>query len=101
MSQTINLTGGAVEYTFPLTITEVTGKDISANVIQLSLGTDTAVGVWYAPDTDVTQAVTYQRVVQLLVGMTLAPAVGVYWLWSKVTDAPETVPRRHGKVTIL
>jgi len=59
VSQTINLTGGAVEYTFPLTIIEVTGKNISTNVIQLSLGTDTAVGVWRAPDTDVTQAVTY------------------------------------------
>ena len=100
MSQTINITAGAVEYTFPLTITETTGKDISADVIQLSLGTDTAVGAWHTPDTDVTQSVTYQRVVQLLVGAAYVPAVGTYWLWSKVTDSPETVPRRHGKVTI-
>ena len=81
MSQTINVTAGAVEYTYPLTITETTGKDISADAIQLSLGTDTAVGTWYAPDTDPTQAVTYQRVVQLLVGGSFVPAVGTYWLW--------------------
>ena len=101
MSQTITLSAGAVEYTYPLTIVETAGKDISADTVQLSLGTDLVVGVWRPPDTDTAQSVAYQRVVQLLVGASYIPAVGTYWLWSKVTDSPEIVPRRHAKVTIV
>ena len=100
MTQTINLTAGAVEYTWPLTITETTGKDITATTIRLCLGSYTAPGdTWLTPDTDTTDG-TSSRVVQLLIGDELKPEAGNFWLWSKVTDAPETVPRRHGKVII-
>jgi len=99
--QTINLTASAVEYTFPLTIIESTGKDISGDVIQLSLGSSFAAGTWLSPDVDVAQSVNSQRVVQLLVGAGFVPATGIYWLWSKVADTPETVTRRHNKVIVV
>lgn len=104
MSQTIDLRTavGGVEYTLPLTISETNNKDISADTIQLSLGTYPAPGVWQAPDRDPAQAVKSQRVVQLLIGGTLKPAVaGTYYLWSRVLDSPEVVPRRQQPIVIL
>jgi hypothetical protein len=59
---------GGVEYTWPLTITETTGKDISGDTVLLSLGTSSAPGTWQAPDRDPAQTVKAQRVVQLLIG---------------------------------
>lgn len=97
--QTIDLTAGAIEYTWPLTLIETTGKDITADTIQLSLGGYEAPATWQAPDTD-TAPVVSQRVVQLLVGDTLTPAPGAYWLWSQIVDNPEIVPRRHQRITI-
>lgn len=98
--QTIRLSAGALEYTFPLTITEKTGKDISADTITLSLGTYNAPGDWQTPDTDPPQDTTSQRVVQLLVGGTLSPDPGTYYLWSLVNDEPEQIPRRNQKIVI-
>lgn len=99
-SQTIDLSAGAVEYTFPLVIQEQNGKDISADTITLSLGTYDAPGDWQTPDTDPPQDTTSQRVVQLLVGATLKPSPGTYYLWSSVSDSPEQVPRRNQKIVI-
>lgn len=99
MNQTISISAGAVEYTYPLTITETTGKDISHATIQLSLGSYTAPGTWQTPDTDTTPVVS-QRVVQMLVGDTLKPPPGDYFLWSRVTDTPEIAPRQHDRITI-
>lgn len=98
--QTIDLTAGAVEYTWPLTIIESTGKDISADTVQLSLGSYTEPATWQAPDLDPAQTVASQRVVQLLVGDTLKPALGSYYLWSQILDDPEIVPRRHQRINI-
>lgn len=99
--QTIRLSAGALEYTFPLTITEKTGKDISGDTITLSLGTFNAPGdTWLTPDVDQPQDVKSQRVVQLYIGTTVKPDPGVYFLWSKVTDTPEVSPRRNQKITI-
>jgi hypothetical protein len=100
-TQYVDLTNGAVEYTYPLTITETTGKNIAADVITLSLGTDTTPGTWRSPDTDPVQVNHAQRVVQMLIGGTgYVPLAGSYWLWSKVTDSPEVVPRRHCRVVV-
>lgn len=93
-TQTIYVSDGAVEYTWPVTITETTGKDISAVGVELSLGTYTAPGTWQAPDTDPPQATKSQRVVQLLVGGTLKPAPGRYYLWTRSADTPEIVEHR-------
>jgi hypothetical protein len=101
MNQTIDLraASGGVEYTWPLTITEATGKDISGDTIELSLGSYNTPGTWRAPDTDTGTGST--RTVQLLIGTTLRPLAGNVWLWSRVTDSPELVPRRHEKIVIL
>ena len=99
MTQKINVTNGAVEYTYPLTITEKTGKDISAVSISLSLGTLQAPGTWLSPASDPSQTIKSQRVVQLLVSSdTVIP--GEYYLWSKVEDNPEILPRRHSKIVV-
>lgn len=100
-TQYIDLTNGAVEYTWPLTISETTGKNIAADVIVLSLGTESTPGTWRSPDVDPAQTDHSQRVVQMLVGGTgFVGLAGTYFLWSKVTDTPEVVPRRHGRVVI-
>jgi hypothetical protein len=103
MAQTIDIrtvTGGR-EYTWPLTITETTGEDITGDLIQLSLGTLDAPGEWKAPDTDTSSDDGASRTVQLLVGDTLRPPSNAYWLWSRVTDSPEVVPRRHDMVIVV
>lgn len=99
-TQTIDLTNGALEYTYPLTITDRNGKDIHADTIALSLGTTTTPGTWQAPDTDVASADKASRTVQLLVGSGLVPAPGTYWLWSKISDSPEIAPRCHQRIII-
>lgn len=100
MQQQIALSLGATEYTWPLTITDVNGKDISAATIELSLGSSIAPGTWSTPDVDPAQTVKSQRVVQLLVGGSFKPPAGSYWLWSRVTDTPEIAPRRQIQILI-
>lgn len=102
-TQTIDITTatGGIEYTWPLTISELSGRDISADTVRLSLGSVAHPGgTWLTPDLDPAQSVKSQRVVQLLIGSTLKPASGDYVLWSKVTDGPEVVVRRHQRITI-
>lgn len=98
MSQTIRVSAGAAEYTWPATITETTGKDISADVVRVSLGTYAAPAAWVDPSVDTAQANHATRVVQLLVDSN-TPA-GTYYLWLSVGDGPEQVVRRSGKVVV-
>lgn len=52
-TQVIDLTDGAQEYTWPLTLTEKTGKNISADSVQIAVGTlrnSTSVQTWVTPD---------------------------------------------------
>lgn len=105
--QTIDLTAGAVEMTLPRTITETSGEDISNDPVVVSLGSWTEPGAWVTPDrltrgtTEVGDVLQHWVVVQLLIGGTLKPQVGDYWLWTKITDDPEVVPRRtSGRITI-
>jgi hypothetical protein len=107
--------GGAVEYTFAATFTEVTGKNISADAVQASLGTYDAPGAWRTPDVTSTATVLaqvfaaanpsipvpaaagttlYQVTFQILIGGTYKPAAGDYWLWADLTDTPELPVRR-------
>ena len=100
MPQTIAVhSAAAIEYTHPLTITESTGKDITGATVKVSLGTYQAPGDWLTPDTD-THPTDAQRTVQLLIGDSLKPEAGDYWLWTQVGDSPEVVPRRHDKITV-
>lgn len=95
--QTIDTANGDVEYTWPLTLIETTGKDISGDTVQLSLGTYPAPGTWLDPVED-TPADTSQRVVKLLIGNDPKPAPGTHYLWSKIGDTPETIIRRHQQI---
>lgn len=97
--QTIAVTAGAVEYTWPLTINEQAGKDITADVVSLALGTYTTPGTWHTPDVD-TSPTPSSRVVQLLIGPTITAAAGDFYLWWRVGDTPETTIRRGPRITV-
>lgn len=86
-AQTINVTAGGARYVGG-TITETTGKDISADTVVMALGSDTTPGIWTTPDVKV--AAVASVTVKLLV--TNAVAVGTYWIWGRITDSPEVEP---------
>lgn len=104
-SQTINLTAGAVEYTFSRTITaqpkaDGAAVDISADTIMMSLGTALAPGSWRTADL-VGHPATNTAVAQLLIGAAYKPTAGTYRVWVKIADSPEIVPRcTDGVLTI-
>lgn len=97
MKQIIHVSAGAAEHTWPTTLTETTGKDISADQVQISLGTADAPGTWSSPDLldrPTTASVTAAKLV------TNAVAPGTYFVWVKLTDDPEIVPRRGHRVEV-
>jgi hypothetical protein len=123
IDQTINLSAGAVEDTYPRTITETTGEDTSADPVFVALAPWGGALTWVAPSTLTRSTTTvaeynatnpaellalpdatvlHQTTVALLIGDTLKPAPGNFYLWTKVTDAPEVVPRMSpGRITIV
>lgn len=92
--QYIYTSAGAVEYTLPTIVTETTGKNITADIVQVSLGTYADPGVWQSPDVK-TSPTPSSVSVQILIGASLNPAPGHYYVWVKLTDSPE-VPARRG-----
>lgn len=99
--QTIDLTAGAVEYTWPVTITETSGLDITSDEIQVSLGQgDQPSDTWLDPDLD-SSPQPNQRVVQLQIGSALKPAPGTYWLWTRILDRGEVIPRKQLSIRII
>jgi hypothetical protein len=98
MTQTVLVSQGAVEYSWPVTVRETTGDDISADPVRLSLGTYTEPGTWVIPAVDEPQTDTSTRVAQMLIDATVPP--GTYHLWVRVTDTPEVVPRRAHKIVV-
>lgn len=99
MTQEINTSqaAGGREYTWATTITA--DHDIHADTVQVSLGSYAEPGTWVAPSTDPAQSNPNQRVVSLLIDNEIAP--GDYWLWVRITDSPEIVPRRGAKITVI
>ncbi len=93
VTQTIALSAAAIEYTYPLTITETTGKNITTATVKLCLGTFDLPGAWRTPDV-LTRPTSSTALTQLLVGSAYLPVAGSYWLWYQVSDTPEVVPRR-------
>lgn len=90
--QTIYVTASGPEYTFPRTIRETNGKNISGDTVTVGLGGFDTPPTLAAPTVDTAQSDPSTRVVQLLV--TNATAPGKYYLWVKVTDNPEAPIRR-------
>lgn len=95
----------AAEYTWTTTITELTGKDISGDTVQICLGSDVEPGTFVAPDR-ISRPTSSSVVVQLLVGgngnagTPYQPIAGKYYVWVFLSDTPEQVPRRAGEVVI-
>lgn len=98
MTTTVVLaTAGAVKYVGG-TVTEVTGKDITAATYVMSLGSATYPGATWVP-ADVSQqgATVSERIVKLKVSSSLPAGIvipGTYWAWVKITDSPEIEPLR-------
>lgn len=103
--QTIDVTAGAVEYCYPRMITaqpKADGQpvDLREDVVLVSLGSALTPGDWVAPDI-IDRPDNSTVIVQLLISADDAPP-GVYWLWVKVADSSETVPRRTpGRIRIV
>lgn len=97
-TQTINVTGGGQEYTWPITVTETNGKDISGKTVQVSLGTYTAPGTW-ASAAVLTRPTPSSATVQLLINS--STPVGRYHVWVKVSDSPEVVPRKGHRIMVV
>jgi hypothetical protein len=72
------------------TITEKTGKNISAATFELALGSETNPATWVTPTVNTVGTGNDQRVVKLLVNSSTPK--GVYSLWVRVTDTPELIP---------
>lgn len=95
---------GAVKYVGG-TVTEATGKDITAATFVISLGSEFQPGrTWLTPDSNTVGATTASRVIKLLVS-SAAPAglviPGIYWAWVRVADSPEIEPLRvQGPITV-
>ena len=101
--QVIRTSYGALEYTLPVYLTEKTGKNISLDVVRISLGTAAAPGAWLTPDI-VTHPLISKVGAQLLVGPggSVQPDPDDYYVWLKITDDPEIVPVRMPlRVTII
>jgi hypothetical protein len=101
--QTIRVSAGAVEYCYPRTLTETSGKNISADPVYLTLGTydaplSTTPG---APDV-ITRPSPSTVVAQILISTNPDPNRQHYWVWTKLSDAPEVVWRRSpGRITLI
>lgn len=89
----IRTSSGAIQYLAVL-LTETSGKNISGDTYELSLGAYDTPGTWFAPTVEI--VTTSQVRVKALVGagQTINPAPGTYWLWYRVTDTPEVDPER-------
>lgn len=94
--RTIDVTSGGREYMTGV-ITETTGRDLTNDAVQVSLGTSAAPGVWMVPD--LTAHPTPSQVeAALLVGPGTPP--GTYVLWLRVADTPEVVDRACRNETV-
>lgn len=99
MSDPIYVSKGMAEYVGGK-ITEKSHKDITAVTIQLALaGPDEppATG-WVDPNVD-NALNTYTREVKMLING--SQAVGTFWLWAKITDNPEIIPKRGSQVIVV
>lgn len=102
-NRTIWVSKGEAEYVGG-TITETSGKDITADPIVVALGgysqpPDKTTAT--APTVDEQGATTAQRTVKLLIDNTYPPTTSPVWIWAWITDNPEVEPvRLDGPITI-
>ena len=83
------------------TITEKTGKDISAITITMTLGSERHPGsTWEAPDEDESGPVE-SRYVLKMVGASENTAAGTYHMWVKLGEGPEATVMRFPQKVIV
>lgn len=94
MSQLIDLDGGFRKYVDPPALITA-DHDISADAIEVGLGGYDVSPTQWLPGSDPAVLVTHpsadQVQVTVLVGDTIRPAGGTYWLHARLTDTPEIV----------
>lgn len=80
--------------------TETEGKDMTSATAQIGLSSDRATPptTWEAPDATSRPTVSTIRVSKLI---DTDVAIGTYWLWIKVTDSPEVLPRVAGNSSFI
>lgn len=92
MSQEVNIDAAEVEYCDP-PILITADHDITADTIQVGLGSFTTPPVTWIDSSDpsvlINRPTPEQVQVTLLIGDTIRPATGDYWLYARVTDQPE------------
>jgi hypothetical protein len=97
MSQTINIDAGDREYVDPPLLVTA-DHDISSDTVSVGLGTwSVAPTTWLAssdPAALVTHPTTSSVQATLLIGGTVRPAAGVYWLYVRIVDQSETLIER-------
>lgn len=97
MSRVIHISNGATEYV-SVTFTEATGKTIFADSVWISLGSATAPGQWLSATTLAGSGSTITAGVLV----DSATPLGIYTVWGKIGDSPETVIRpADGTVTLV
>lgn len=100
MGQTIYVTDGFPEYCWPITVTEDNGADISSDPIRVAFAgySDPPAfdsPAWLTP-VEVDSDAVNKRIVKVFVDAIPDPVRpgGRYWIWVRITDSPEKVPRR-------
>jgi len=104
---TIYISAGAIQYVGG-TVTEITGKDITLDLIDIGLSTSTLTPPtdWLTPDVKIQGATVADAVVKLLVSSTLpttSPVVSGshYYCWVRLHDTPEVTPQMfQGRIDI-
>jgi len=84
------------------TITDVSGKDISAATytIALSLDPNTPPATFANPDVSTQGTTTASRKILKLVDNTVTP--GIYYCWGNILDTPEIEPMvLQGPITVI
>jgi hypothetical protein len=89
MAQIVNIDSGEKEYVDPPQLITAT-SDISADTFEVGLGSySTPPTTWLASANAavlLTRPATTQAQISLLIGNTIKPASGSYWLWTRMTD---------------
>lgn len=93
MTQIVDIDAGGIELTLPIFFTDTKMSDITDDQVEVSLGTYAAPTDWVTPDS-ITRPTDDSVSAQLLIGGDLKPAAGDYWVWMRLTDDPERIPRR-------
>jgi hypothetical protein len=92
MTVTIYVSQGMKQYVGG-TVTETTGKDISAATFTVALGVSQTVPPvtgWVAPSVSTVGTTDESRILKLLV--TNTTPTGTFWVWATITDNPEVEP---------